>query len=598
MHIQRMSAMVRRLLLCAALVVPIAFSYRTIWHSGFIWDDDAHLTASPCIVGPLGLKEVWTTPEGNYFPLVLTHFWVLHKLWGLNPLPYHAITLLMHLGCAFLLWNTLSALGVRGAWLGAALWSLHPVQAESVAWVSESINTQSGLFFLLSVRAFVGWLKQGGTERGWDWRYGLACLCAACAITSKPSTVMLPAALALCWWWLKIPWRPKAGFWLLPFVCFGVAMSGWTIFEQKFHSGALGPEWNQSMPERLIIAGRAVWFYLFKLIWPHPLIFIYPRWTLRPADPISYLPAAGAAVCIIWLIINRRGAARPFLFAAAFFVALLFPVLGFFSVYFFRYSFVSDHFQYLASMGPLALIGAGIATAALRAGAGWPRLAFPVGAGIVLATLAVLTSLRAPIFASNTALWEDTLRSNPLCWMAHNNLAVELAHVPGREAEALAHTEQALRINPDDAEAQFNLAVALDRLPGRRPDAIAHYEQALRLNPKQAHWHLKLAYDLALMPGRRGDAIGQYLEAVRIDPNYAAAHYDLGVMLEAMPDHLPEAIGHYEQAVRIAPDFAPAHFRLAMAYLRIGKRDKALEHLRIAAKLDPAYRAVPEPQNP
>src|SRR5437660_11198449 len=137
------------------LIGMILTAYARIWHAGFIWDDESHLTRNPCIVGPLGLKEVWTSTRAVYYPLVLTTFWVVHKFVGLSPWPYHLLNVLLHAGSAVLLWQVLRQLNVRGAWLGAALWALHPVMVQSVAWVTELKNTQSGFFYLLSIFCFL-----------------------------------------------------------------------------------------------------------------------------------------------------------------------------------------------------------------------------------------------------------------------------------------------------------------------------------------------------------------------------------------------------------------------------------------------------------
>ena len=265
----------------------------------------------------------------------------------------------------------LQVLRVRGAWLGAALWALHPVMVQSVAWVTELKNTQSCVFYLLSILFFLKWEDQGGavsrppqrrTEDRRSLVFALSLLFFILATLSKPSVVMLPFVLALCVWWMrgKIRWRDALA--LAPFALISVVASAWTIWEQRFHARAVGPDWEQTFPERLIIAGKAIWFYIGKLVWPHPLIFIYPRWDVDSSKVVAYLPllAAIAGLVALWFIHAKWG--RVLFFASAYYVVSLFPVLGFFSVFFFRYSFVSDHFQYLASMGPLALAGAGIAT--------------------------------------------------------------------------------------------------------------------------------------------------------------------------------------------------------------------------------------------
>src|SRR5439155_25970508 len=204
------------------------------------------LTRNPCIVGPLGLKEIWTSTRAVYYPLVLTTFWALHKFVGLVPLPYHMLNTLLHAGSAILLWCVLRKLAVRGAWLGAALWALHPVMVQSVAWITELKNTQSCLFYLLSILFF---LKADSAESQPEkrrWRFSLSLVFFAMAITSKSSTVMLPVVLALCLWWLRGLVRRRDLVVLAPFFFLSIAASAWTIWEQKFHSAALGAEWVQT----------------------------------------------------------------------------------------------------------------------------------------------------------------------------------------------------------------------------------------------------------------------------------------------------------------------------------------------------------------
>ncbi len=191
------------------LILSVILTYTPVWQAGFIWDDDAHLTANPCIVGPLGLKEIWTTSAADICPLTLTTFWMEHALWGLGPLPYHLVNVLLHGACAVLLWRVLRSLRVQGAWLGAALWALHPVVVESVAWITEMKNTESGLFFLLSILFYVRWLRSRDLDRrsGGGWNYALTLIFAALAMASKSSTVILPVVLCLCAWWMEGRWR-------------------------------------------------------------------------------------------------------------------------------------------------------------------------------------------------------------------------------------------------------------------------------------------------------------------------------------------------------------------------------------------------------
>ncbi len=576
------------------LLLAIVAMYQPTWYAGFIWDDDAHLTAHPSIVGPLGLKEVWTTRAANYFPLVLTTFWAVNKMVGLDPLVFHLLGVGLHIGCTLLLWLVLRRLRIPGAWLGAALWGLHPVQVESVAWVSEIINTQSGVFFLLSIWFAARWLAPAAHARPAGRDYGWALVCAAGAMLSKPSTVMLPVVLALTCWWLRgrLQWRDAR--WLAPFFLFAFATSAWAIWEQRVQHRAVGGEWGQSLAERFIIAGRAVWFYAAKLFWPHPLSFIYPRWTLESGRFVAWLPALGAAVAVGTLgwLGWRRGWRGP-LFAVAYHVALLFPVLGFFNVYFFRYSFVADHFQYLASMGLLALSGAVVATGHGRFA---PRARgariIAVGTAGVLITFSGLGWRHARNFVGEEALWRATLKTNPTSVLAHNNLGVFLVE-KGQLSAALAHYDHALAVNPRLADTHYNKGRALALLPDRLPEAMQHFQTAIESRPDFTEARLSLANALASFPARRGEAIAQYEALLQLKPNHANAHSNLGVLLSEWPDRLADAIRHGETAVRLKADLPEAHFNLANTLARLPERaEDAIRHYQAALTLKPDYLKV------
>jgi tetratricopeptide (TPR) repeat protein len=598
--VRRLGRPIRTWLWALFLIALVLIAYARVFNAGFIWDDESHLTQNPCIVGPLGLKEIWTSMRAVYYPLVLTTFWGLHKLVGLNSSPYHILNVLMHAGSAILLWRVLRQLAVRGAWLGAALWALHPVMVQSVAWITELKNTQSCLFYLLSVFCFLKFETESQRSRRW-WRFGGAVLFFILAITSKPSTVMLPAVLALCVWWRRgrIRWRDLAA--LVPFVLISALASVWTIWEQKFHSGASGPEWAQTWPERLIIAGRAIWFYLGKLVWPHPLIFIYPRWEINSVQLVAYLPllAALAALAALWLI--RGKWSRPVFFAAAYFVISLFPVLGFFTVYFFRYSFVSDHFQYLASMGPLALAGAGIAsligrfcetasnTNATQFSGGnmvatrWKYFLGAAVIGLLLLMLGVLTWRQSAIYHDVVTLYTATLAKNPGCWMAHYNLGIAL-HDQAETDQAITHYRQAIALRSNYAEAHYNLGRLLAE-KGELSDAVIHYEKALAINPADAEAHNNLGATL-FQSGRIDDAIPHYQKALEIQPDYADASCNLANALLSQGD-TDRAIGYYLAGLALSPNQADAQYNLATALLRKGRTDEAIVHYKKTLELRP-----------
>lgn len=575
----------RAVLAGLALTIGIVLVYAGSLSGQFLWDDNLHISDNPTIVGPLGLKEIWTSARALYFPLVLTNFWVQHAIWGLDPLGYRIVTLLFHIAATLLLWRVLRRLQIRGAWLGAALWGLHPVQVESVAWICELKNTQSAVFFLAAVWAWTRWLESKAADApglGARRFYVFTLVFAVLAILSKPSTVMLPVALGLCGWWLRrqIVWREAVL--LAPFFALSALAAGWTIWEQKFNSGAIGPEWQQSFLERLAIAGRVVWFYLGKLLWPEPLIFIYPRWQIDPGRALSFLPIAGVATGLLVLWWRRSGRAAPLTFAAFYFVVLLFPVLGFFNVYFFRYSYVGDHFQYLASIGPLAFIGAAIASLQRRAAAALSALG--------LIALAGISAREALNYRSSEALWRHTVAENPDATMAWLNLA-ELVGREGRHAEAKALYRRALQNNPRDADAWNDLGVL--HIATARPElALPLFEHSLALDPNQPDPHNNLANALQEL-GRYEDAVRHHRRALELDPQLADAHAGLAIAL-LETGAAGEARRSFEAAVALKPDDPRLRDNFATGLRKLGDFEAALEQHERALQAKPdaaAYRA-------
>ncbi len=594
----------RNLVCGLVLVAAVVLCFSPALPGDFLWDDDLHITANPTIVGPLGLKEIWTTAAANYFPLVLTNFWMQHALWGLNPFGYHVVTLLFHALAAVLLWRVLLRLNARGAWLGAALWALHPVQVESVAWICELKNTQSAVFFLGAILGWLRWLEVGRVSdppsasptrsQGESSTrlsvshsaYAGALVCALLAILSKPSTVPLPVVLALCVWWRRgrFTWRDLIP--LVPFFLLSFGAAGWTIWEQRVNSGAQGAAWAQTWPERFVIAGRAVWFYIGKLAWPADLIFIYPRWEIT-ATPLALVPLAGVVLVVAGLWRGRAGALRPGFFAAIFFGALLFPVLGFFSIYFFRYAFVGDHFQYLASMGPLALAGAAITVALDRwpAVLGWVR---PVFSALLIGGLGFLTWRESAVYLSSETLWRATLARNPAASMGWFNLGSTLLKA-GRHEEAIACLREGLRLRPDDAPGYNDLGCELV-VVGRAEEALPIFARALELRPAYAEVHNNLGNALRSL-GRVDEAVARYERALQLKPAYAEAHNNLGCEL-ATKGRTTEAIYHLEQAVRLNPVNSTNHNNLGNALRDAGRTDAAIASYGRALELTPDFAEV------
>jgi protein O-mannosyl-transferase len=567
-----------RLVGAILLLLLIFLAYARVGAAGFIWDDESHLTQNPCIIGPLGLADIWTSASAFYYPLVLTTFWILHHFVGLNPLPYHILNVTFHAASALLLWRVLVQLRVRGAWLGAAIWALHPVMAQSVAWVTEMKNTQSAFFYLLAISCF---LQSRDRKRNFIF-YWLTIFLFVAAITSKPSTVMLPLVLALCLWWREGEINQCDLRLLLPFVLISLLASGWTIWEQKFHSHATGTDWVQTPLQRVLISADAICFYLLKLIWPHPLIFIYPRWDVDPSRWFAWIPLVALLVIATVLFIKRNAALRPIAFAFAYFVITLFPVLDFFDVYFFRYSFVSDHFQYLASMGPLALAGAGVVTAVEKVGI--HRLVVQTASTLViLSILGALTFRQSAKYHDVITLYRATIAQNPGCWMAEYNLGLALKN-QGQLDQAIAHYRRAINIWPDYVEAHYNLGGAYIE-KGEFDEALAEYRRAIEIHPTEADLHNN--YGSALRELKQFDqAEIEYKRALSLRPQYLDAHLNLGSLL-LQRGRIDEAITNLETARRLQPNDATTRVTLALALMKNGRGSQAAAEFNRALQLAP-----------
>ena len=562
-------------LLAAALVSAIALAYARVRHAGFIWDDEQHLTQNPVIVGPLSFADIWTSARAVYYPLVLATFWILHKFVGLNPLPYHLLNVAWHALSALLLWRVLTQLRVRGAWLGAAIWALHPVIVQSVAWITEMKNTQSAVFYLLAISLFL----QSRELKYQRVLYWLSVASFAAAITSKPSTVILPAVLALYLWWREGSFRWRNLRALVPFLFISLVASAWTVWEQKYHAHAIGAEWLQSPLQRILISADAIWFYLLKLIWPYPLIFIYPRWNVDPSRPLAYVPLVALAIVAIFLFVARNGLLRPVFFAFAYFVIALLPILDFFDVYFFRYSFVSDHFQYLASMGPLALAGAALWTACDRFEK-VPRLAIP---SVVLLVLGTLTFHQTAKYLDAVTLYRATLAANPRCWMADYNLAIALKNRAYLN-DAITHYRHAIATHADYADAHFNLArLLLEK--GEINEALDHYQRAIEIRPSDADAHNNYGSALREL-GQIDNAKHEYEIALTLRPDYIEARLNLATVI-LQKGQTAEAIAQFEEAKRIQPNDPTVHTSLGTALMKSGRVAEAVAEFSRALQLAP-----------
>jgi protein O-mannosyl-transferase len=572
----------RAFVFALVLAVVTIFAYRPAWNGGFLWDDDVYITNNELLTAPDGLRRIWFSLDSpsQYFPLVYTTFRVEHAIWGLDPTGYHWVNLLLHVANALLVWLVLARLKVPGAWLAGAIFALHPVQVESVAWITERKNVLMGFFFLLALLAWIAFVD-GRTKRPWLF-YGLALILYLLALSAKTTACTLPAALFLILWLQRTPIRWKRVFQIIPFLVLGIAMGMLAMWWERYHQGTSRAVFTFLSPiERVLVASRAVWFYLSKLIWPSNLTFIYPRWDIAPTHLLNYAWLLAGVIACGALYFLRRYWGRSVEVAAGFFVVTLSPVLGFIMLYTFRYTFVADHYQYLACIGPIALASAGLANLADTFKNG--RALILSTALCVVAVLATLTWRQAAMYGDIDTLWRTTLARNPGCWMAHNNLGMVLFE-KGQLDEAIRHYRRTLEMQPDFWDADYNLGTALLG-KGQVDEAIFYCDKAVRMQPNDPDAHVAFANAL-LQKKRTDDAIAHYQKAVAIRPDYFFARYGLGhALLEK--GKLDAAIEHSRAALLIQPNNADCHTVLAIALDEKGQWAEAIQHYEKALEISP-----------
>jgi len=570
-------------ILAALLLAATLAAYWPALNGEFLWDDDAHVT-KPELRDVHGLWRIWFDlgATQQYYPLLHSAFWIEHQIWGDSVLGYHLINVLLHAISALLVVLIVRRFSLRGAWLAGFIFALHPVCTEAVSWISEQKSTLSTVFYLSSAFVYLGFDRS--RERS---KYFLALALFVMALMSKTVTATLPAALLVVLWWQRGRLRFEEDVLpLAPWLSLGVFAGLFTAWVEKTYIGAEGLDFTLTLAQRLLLAGRVIWFYLGKLVLPVNLAFIYPRWILDPSQwwqwlfPLGIVAVAGA---LLWIARKHRGPLAGFLF----FGGTLFPVLGFFNVYPFIYSYVADHFQYVASLGIIvpAAVGLTLVAGKIRIE---DRGMVPAAGAVLILALAVITYRHNGIYHDAETLYRKTIASNPDCWMAHNNLGSIVSKQPGHMQEAIAEYETALRLRSNYPEAHNNLGNALLDIPGRQLEAVAHLRAALPIKGNQAVVRSNLGLALSKIPGHEAEAISEYEAALRMRPDLTAAHYNLGMALTNVAGRLPDAIAQLETAIRGMPDSAPAHCNLGMALAKDPARQAdAMAEYQSALRIDP-----------
>jgi protein O-mannosyl-transferase len=609
------------------LIAATFLAYQPVWSAGFIWDDDLLLTGNPFITGLGGLRGIWfSTALPDYFPMTSTLLWLQWRLWGSHPLGYHLVNVLFHSLSAILWWRVLARLNIRGAWLAAAIFALHPVNVESVAWISEIKNTLAMVFYVSTVLAYLRFEDTG--QRRW---YGVAMGAFGLSLLSKTAAAPWPLLLLGLAWWRRGRVVRQDLWRSIPFFAVAALLALVTVWFQYHRAIGATVVRTDDFWSRLATAGWAIWFYLSQALLPVNLSFIYPRWQVDASAALAGAPAllfaAGLLVC--WFY--RRTWGKAWLLGLGCFGVMLLPVLGFLNISFMRYSLVADRWQYFAIIGPIALVAAGItrfasgrrrtraasgqgggAGAVLRNGFLQPALC-----GALLLVLGVLTWRQCLTFRSPETLWRATIAANPDCALAHANLGNVLVQ-KGQADEAVIEYRRALKTGPDSESAHYNygyfllqrgqvdeailrfqkaLAIQPGLVParyhlgnalveqGRLEEAMTHYQKALELAPDLAEIQNRLG-DVLLRSGQVDEAMAHFQKAVQIQPHYAKALNNLGIALFHQGKKTG-ALECFRQALEIEPDLVEAHVNLGKTLLQAGQAQEAVMQYRIALRLQP-----------
>jgi Flp pilus assembly protein TadD len=565
----------RDFLLHAAIIVLAGlWIYSPAYHGDWLWDDDQLLTANPVVQSSslTGLSKLWFNPDGaDFFPLSYTALWAQWPFFKNQPTGYHVTTIVLHVIGSLLLWALLDRMRVPGAWLSGLIFAIHPVAVESVAWVSETKNTLSLPLFLLSCLC---WVEQDDEHEGPRRTrfYVLSIVFFLLAMLAKTSMVGLPVLLLLHAWWKRGTVTLQDVIRAAPFFLISLVLGIITI--QYQHGRAIGAEkiLVGGVASRIATAGMAILFYLKQIVWPAPLLPIYPRWEVDPPKAWQFLAWPVIAAAAAWLWSNRGTADRPgwgrhVLFGLGFFLLMVLPVLGFVTISYMRITWVADHFIYLPMIGVIALIGAAATRWYERSTASAQPLILAGGA-IVLATCGLLAFRYANAWASEDALWTHTLKINHDAWQAHNRLGAK-KFSRGDIEGGYYHFTQSTRLRPDLGETHNNLGSALSA-KGRLDEAIKEFAEACRLTPHVPAMRVNLANAL-FQAGRFAEAGGAFQFLLEKEPNNAALINNYAVTLYRQGNK-DEAVRQFRRALEINPTMKDAREGLAVA---LGERPAA-----------------------
>ncbi len=579
----------------AALCLLTLLIYIPTYKAGFIWDDDVLAGNALHSQGWQGLRDIWFSLKfGDYVPITATTFWVEWQIHGGMKEIQHATNIVLQALNVVLLWRVLLHLKIRGAWLVAAVFAVHPVCVASVTWLAERKNTLSMFFYLLGLLCFlrsVATVESKAPSRQTSPRFGanpgrdyfLSFVFFLLALLSKSSAVVLPVVMLLCLWWRTGRMDRRELPRVAPFFVFALILGVVTLVGHHLYApkNTTGDDWLV----RSLTATRAVWFYLEKDLLPVGLTLHYPRWKIEPSSALNYLPGLALLGMFILFWRFRQSWGRACLFGFGYYIVALGPALGFLNMAFLSMGQVADHFQYLALPGIIALLVGGAFHFFQRL----PEKFIPATSSffsvLVLASLASLSWQHQRLMANPEALWEDNIKKNPDSWVAQNNYGGILA-ARGQFEAAIPFYQEALKKQTELPTVEKNLGRALVSA-GKPEEAVGHYLESIRLKPDD----LKTRNDLGIVYmelGKTNEAISCFETAVEGDPVNATFLSNL-LQLLVLNGEKKRANEVSQTWLQRAPTSSVANKNMGQLLLENGKLEGAVFHYKEAVRLNPDF---------
>ena len=549
-------------------------------YGGFVWDDVSFIVENSAIpMGWSGLRRIWFVPseikEPHYWPMTYTSFWLEHKLWGFTAAGYHVVNVLLHVANTLLLRSILLRLAVPGAWIIAAVFAVHPLHVESVAWVIERKDLLASLFYLACVLTWLRFLENPAARP-----YGLALALLAAAGLAKTTAVTLPAALLILHWWKHGRVTARDLTRLSPFFVVALGIAAIDLLRVSAVPSPLSLPY--SMPERALMASRAFWFYVGKLLWPAELAVIYPIWDVHLGDAQAWagMGAGAALVGGLWFFRHRIG--RGPLAGTLFFAVALSPTLGFVDHKYMAYSFVAERYQYLASIGFMAVV---LGTAAYAVGR-LPDVCRKAALGLAVVTLLLLGTLtwrQSSIYSDEVTFFSHVISHNPQAQAAHLNLSKALFKQE-RWEEAAAAARVAVQQRPDSHKAHLNLGAALSKLE-RFDEAEQHVRQAVEIAPHESQTLVSLGALLS-STGKPAEAEQTLRRALAADPGDLGVVRTLATLLNKWGRD-EEALDLCNRMIERGTADASIYAARGNSLYRLQRYDEAMASARQALSLDP-----------